>query len=344
MASPPERLTVHTHHDLVCAVPYLLSFYPTRSLVAVGLTGTSVTLTARCDLPADTGDLTGPVIRLAEQLRRNRITKTVLISYSDPEPLPVLAETIGTVFAAGGIEVAPLLRVTADRYYCHHCTDDTCTGGGGPIRPEASVLPAQATLAGLAPLPDRAAIAAQIDPVDPTQRAGMAEATRLALHRLATLVGVPDAAAPDPDTAPVRQARRLLFTRSTAPSADLTRCWRELLSAAFDAYRAGEVSTDDDAATLTVLLTHPLCRDHALGATDGSAHHQALWTDLTRRAVPSLVAAPATLLAYAAWRAGNGALAACAIERALADDPDVSLAHLVAQALRRGVPPTVMER
>lgn len=292
MASLPERLTVHTRHDLVCAVPYLLGFHPTRSLVAVGVTGTSVTLTARCDLPADTRNVTGPVTELADQLHRNRITTAVLISYSGPEPLPALAKAIGTVFPAAGIGVAALLRVTADRYYRHRRADGTCPGDGDPIRPETSLLPAQATVAGLAPMPDRATIAAQLDPVDPAQCAGMAEATRRALDQLATQIGHPDTATSDPETNPVRLARRLLSTRSATHSADLTHSWRALLVAALDTYRAGEILNDDDAATLTFLLVHPLFRDHALGVTHGSAHHQALWTDLTRRAVPALSPRP----------------------------------------------------
>ena len=48
------------------------------------------------------------------------------------------------------------------------------------------------------------------------------------------------------------------------------------------------------------------------------AAHARLWTDLTRRACPGYVAAPAALLAFTAWQAGNGALANLALDRALA--------------------------
>jgi hypothetical protein len=138
-------------------------------------------------------------------------------------------------------------------------------------------------------------------------------------------------------------ARRLLSTQSATHSADLTPAWRALLAAAFDAYRTGEALDDEDAATLTVLLTHPPFRDHALGVTHGATHHQVLWIDLTRRAVAGLRGVPAALAAYAAWRAGNGALAASAVERAVADDPDLPVALLVAEALRLGMPPTVAQ-
>ncbi|PSK63096.1 hypothetical protein B0E53_04965 [Micromonospora sp. MH33] len=67
-----------------------------------------------------------------------------------------------------------------------------------------------------------------------------------------------------------------------------------------------------------------------------------MWSDITRRAHPTLAAGPASLLAFAAWRCGNGALASVAVDRALAADPDYSLAHLIDQALRAGLPPSVL--
>jgi hypothetical protein len=64
-----------------------------------------------------------------------------------------------------------------------------------------------------------------------------------------------------------------------------------------------------------------------------------LWTDLTRRARPGYVAPAASLLAFAAWQCGNGALANIALERALADDPQYSMARLLRGVLDAAVPP-----
>ena len=68
--------------------------------------------------------------------------------------------------------------------------------------------------------------------------------------------------------------------------------------------------------------------------------HVRLWTDATRRACPVYVAAPASLLAFTAWQAGDGALASLALDRALADDPAYSMARLLAGALAAGLPPS----
>ncbi len=90
----------------------------------------------------------------------------------------------------------------------------------------------------------------------------------------------------------------------------------------------------------------PLGRDAALAAMSREAamSHVRLWADAVQRAPDDLVAAPAAVLAFAAWLAGHGALAWCAVDRCQAADPDNSLAALVADALNRAVSPAAWER
>ena len=76
-----------------------------------------------------------------------------------------------------------------------------------------------------------------------------------------------------------------------------------------------------------------LDRDEARRAVD-------LWTDAVRRLPPTHVAGPAAVLAFAAWLAGDGALAWCAVDRCREAEPDHSLAGLVAQLLDRAARPT----
>ncbi|MCZ7440705.1 DUF4192 domain-containing protein [Micromonospora sp. WMMC241] len=113
--------------------------------------------------------------------------------------------------------------------------------------------------------------------------------------------------------------------------------------AAFRRQRRGERLDDDEVAWLTVLLTHVAVRDHAWSRTDGRDADISLWTDVFRRAEPDLSAAPGTLLSFAAWRAGHGALAAVALERVLTAHPEYPLAVLLDDALRRGVPPSELD-
>jgi hypothetical protein len=108
-------------------------------------------------------------------------------------------------------------------------------------------------------------------------------------------------------------------------------------------YRTGGRLADDDTAWLTLLLAHLPVRDSAWERTDGEQWHLDLWTDVLRRAEPDLVPAPASLLTFAAWRAGQGALAAVALDRALDAQPDYSMALLLAELLAGGVQPSKMD-
>jgi hypothetical protein len=65
-----------------------------------------------------------------------------------------------------------------------------------------------------------------------------------------------------------------------------------------------------------------------------------VWRELVRRTPEELAAPVAGLLAFAAWLSGDGALAWCAVERALRADPDHTLARLVGRALEGAVPPS----
>jgi hypothetical protein len=83
-------------------------------------------------------------------------------------------------------------------------------------------------------------------------------------------------------------------------------------------------------------------RDDAWARMD-PAHrsaHRRLWSDLVRHAQPGYVAAPASLLAFTAWQDGDGTLANIALDRALADNPDYSMARLLRSALNAGTPPS----
>ncbi|HKE65034.1 MAG TPA: DUF4192 domain-containing protein, partial [Micromonosporaceae bacterium] len=106
--------------------------------------------------------------------------------------------------------------------------------------------------------------------------------------------------------------------------------------------RIGSIAPlDDDAvAWLALLLLSVPVRDYAWERVgrdvDGSV---ALWSDVVRRVDPELAAGPATLLAYAAWRRGDGAIASIALDRAMDADPTYSLARLLADAIDHGIPP-----
>ena len=116
------------------------------------------------------------------------------------------------------------------------------------------------------------------------------------------------------------------------------------VQAAITTYRdGGSIEDNGRIAWLTLVLSSLRIRDDAWARMD-PAHrdaHGRLWTDLTRRAQPGYVAAPASLLAFTAWQCGNGALANVALDRALDDTPGYSMAQLLRDVIDAGAPPSM---
>jgi hypothetical protein len=117
---------------------------------------------------------------------------------------------------------------------------------------------------------------------------------------------------------------------------------RRAVGEAISAYRGGGRLADDQIAWLSVALTDLRVRDDAWARMDPDHKeaHQRLWTDIVRRACPEYVPAPASLLAFTAWQAGDGTLANIALERALDADPEYSMALLLGDVIDAGVPPS----
>ena len=94
-------------------------------------------------------------------------------------------------------------------------------------------------------------------------------------------------------------------------------------------------------AAVAVTITSGARRDEVWAWQSRSHARQAveLWSDAVRRLPRSHVAAPAAVLAFAAWLAGEGAMAWCAVDVSRAAQPDHSLAGLVAGLLESATSP-----
>lgn len=319
------RLAVRSPADLIAAVPYLLGFHPADSVVVLALRGRQIIFAARADLPAPGADTHQPARYLAAVTGRQGTEAATVVGYGPAGPVTAAVDAVREALAGAGLVVLDALRVTGDRYWSYLCTEPgCCPPEGTPYDPSSSPLTAAAVFAGQVALPDRAALAARVAPLGGPARTAMRQAAARAERRLATLL----------DGSP---AGDLLGGRSvrTAGAAAVRTALRR--------HGRGERLTDDEVAWLGLLLTHLPVRDHAWERTDGRDGHLDLWADVLRRVEPDLVAAPASMLAFVAWRAGQGALAAVALERALAAHPDYSMALLLDDLLRRGVPPSKLD-
>ena len=334
-AQPPAERDeeVHVRADspdaMLALIPHLLGFYPSRSLVVLGLTGQRgrVRVTFRYDLPdpADAVLAADVAEHAASVLRRQRIGRTALVGYG-PAALvaPILATTMDWL-VADGVQLREVLRADGGRYWSVLCDDPACCPAEGrPFDPGSHPVSAAMAEAGLAALPDRAALARTLQP-RPGSAASIRQATRRAERRLCDLGDTEWAAG------------------QREPQAATAEVGRLAVQQAISRYRAGkEISAPDDLAWLSILLADLRVRDDAWARMDPRYRqaHCRLWTDVVKGASCEYVPAPASLLAFTAWQSGNGALASCAVDRALAARPGYSMALLLAGALEAGLPPS----
>ena len=258
---------------------------------------------------------------------------------------------------------------------------DGCPTDGWPCESGHSAVAAAATYAGHVALPDREALVGQLAPVEGDERDAAAAASERALDRLADLLirrargaeslirqarGAESLIrrAPGAESL-IRQApgADLLFRHAaganpssrrapgTEPATGRTSVAARLIrraghTAVRDAerrYRSGGRLLDDEIAWLGLLLIDLDIRDYAWERTRDEDWRLALWTDVLRRVQPEYVPAPACLLGFAAWRAGLGALARAAVERALAQDPEYRMALLITEILASGMSPAAVD-
>ena len=310
-------------------IPHLLGFYPADSLVMLGIGGphARIRLTFRYDLPdpLDRALAADVAAHAATVLRRQHLTMTVAVGYGPAEVVDAMMSALVPALGDAGIDVQDLIRVAGGRYWSLACADPGCCPPGGvPFDPEGHPASAALAAAGLPARPDRAALAATLAP-EPGAARPMRAAVERARNRTGRLVDLAAVAAGADPFQPVADAGRRSVKQAVAR------------------YRqGGRLNADDEIAWLGVVLGDLRVRDDAWARMDPEHNdaHRRLWTDLLRRLPADLAAAPAALLAFTAWQAGDGALASIAIERALAADPEYSMALLIADALHAGLPPS----
>ncbi|MEU5828715.1 DUF4192 domain-containing protein [Micromonospora tulbaghiae] len=195
-STEPARLSVRSPADMVAAVPYLLGFHPDDSVVVVAVRGRRVVFAARGDLPAPGAD-PGPAARhLAHVVARQDADAATVVGYGPAARVTGVVDAIGDALTATGVVVLDALRVTEGRWFSYLCAEPSCCPPEGtPYDPAASQVSAAAVFAGQVALPDRAALAAQVSPLDGPVRLAMRRATGRARLRLAALTGRPSSSA-----------------------------------------------------------------------------------------------------------------------------------------------------
>ncbi|MEV6303801.1 DUF4192 domain-containing protein [Actinoplanes sp. NPDC051861] len=315
-------LLIRNSSELIAAVPYVLGFHPVDSVAVVGFNGRSLHFAGRYDLPPPDCDVDDFAAENARVVARQDLDFAMVVGYGPPERVTPAALSLADALTRTGLRVADVMRVTDGRWWSYGCDDPRCCPAEGtPCLPGDSVIAAEATYHGKVALPSRRDLVAQVAAVTGEPRERMATATERARKRFTDLLA-----------ADQRHGR------------SIRRAGRGAVRDAEKRYRAGRPLTDDEVAWLGVLLVDSAVQDYALDRTGTDEWRVRLWTDVLRRAEPAHVAAPACMLAFAAWRLGAGPLALVALERALKQEPGHELAGMLHDMIRHGIGPQMVER
>ncbi|MEO3788445.1 DUF4192 domain-containing protein [Actinocorallia sp. B10E7] len=181
--SDPRRgaspLVIRDPGDLVSAVPYMLGFHPSDSLVVIGCGGPRGSCALRYDLTLPPA----AALHLAEVLTFHGFETAMLAGYGPRERVdPAIALAVRAL-SATGIRVHETVRVHEGRFW-----SDSCDGRGQELATTA--LAAQAVLDGLVALPDRDSLAATIAPLPDPVRARALRETELVGGEVAVSEGL----------------------------------------------------------------------------------------------------------------------------------------------------------
>lgn len=315
----PSAFIARTPTDLVAIVPVVLGFHPQDSVVLLTFGESGSSFHARVDLPVEVSEQEEVVGVLVGAVLANDVRRVAVLLYTDDFGA---AESQGVLLTDRlrdlDVEVIEVLRVDDDQW---HPVPDL-GGPGTAYELQTHPFTAQRVFQGQVVHRDRAELADSLVGTDEDD----AEAVALAATRFADLA--------------------LGWGRDDAPARALLRDEARWLQRCVRGQVANPHHLPTAAAGRLLVLTSLVpARDVAWAeiTRETSADHVELWRNLVRRSPRDLLPGVTSLLAFAAWQHGDGALAWCAIDRCLDVDPDYSMAHCVAELLTRAVPPRVWE-
>ncbi|MFD9970982.1 DUF4192 family protein [Streptomyces sp. NPDC059011] len=355
-----QQITLRSPAELVDALPYMLGFHPTDSIVLVALHGRRGRFGGRLRLgiPESPREWLPVAQHLAECLvegserRGSRPDGIVVFLCRDPaegetgravmEQLRPLAQWLRTSCGALDVPVPEALCVSGGRFWSYCCPDPRCCPAEGTAMAISgtSVMAAAAAYAGIQV---RGSLRDMESRLEPLRTAAMADQERALDSAGAVLLPriLHGGSRERVGAETLRLARRLMkrlgerATLDTGPSSA-------------DARDDGLISHAEAAAVILGIQDRET-RDRAAAWMEGPQAHRALrlWRALARRCVGPYAehaAAPLSLAGWVAWSTGDEPSARVALSLALRSDPEYVFARLLHQACNDGMDPEELRR
>lgn len=314
--------TLTSPHDLLAAVPFLIGYHPSHSLVIVSLKDDAIGMAMRVDYPSLKPDNEDPFDSLIFHLVREGAEGALVVAYV-PDDRSDGEEILGYIAAAmlrANIPLRESLLIANGRWRSVMCTDSDCCPPEGNLLPEIST--------------SRVAVeqVAQGRPMPFADIAGLSDSIApLPLSMDLDFLAAVHSYCIDPNASDIQSAQR-----SSAISV------MDLVARFVDGSIGRDFETDQELSARVIAGVGDIqVRDFALGSHDETSidFYASMWRYLTRIAPSGFVAPIASLFAALSYERGEGALAQRSLDRALSDDPSYSLAALLRRVFSAGWPP-----
>ena len=306
--------TLTTPKDLIAAVPFLIGFNPTDSIVLLSLNSDAIAMAIRIDFPDQIG--ADELRLLTSHLSRDGADSVIAIFYSSEigqSQNEIMSEVLAAI-TDFGLSLREVITVEQERYRSLICEDLLCCpveGNSVPDLIESRIAAEQ--VAAVRPIPFRTLdqLIESISPIQVDQE----------LIKLLTKIDEIDY-----DQEPLELQRQG------------ARAVNEFM-AEFKTH--GVVRDKELIALLLVRLKDLQVRDYALGSVsaDSLDLYFTAWRWLLRIAPKGYIAPVANLFAAVAYERGDGALAQRALDRADSDDQSYAMSKLLRQVFNSGWAP-----
>ncbi|MFF9914633.1 DUF4192 domain-containing protein [Streptomyces sp. NPDC013457] len=368
-----QQITLRGPAELADALPFMLGFHPSDSVVLVALHGELGRFGGRVRLgiPRSSKEWASTAEQLAECLvdgcarRGTRPDGIVVFLCQDPAPgetgrhvmerLRPFSQRLRTACGALDIPVYEALCISDGLYFSYCCPDTRCCPPDGtPMAlTGTSVMAASAAYAGIQVRGSLRDMEARLKPRpswpgEEQQRKALNEGSILIVPKI--FDGPPGVGRTEVREATLKLARDVLTRLGiTSDGADATVSTPVTSSGRRDGTAEQDAADDasigaDEAAALILGLQDRDTRDQAAEWMEGREGAAALrlWRALARRCVAPFdehAAAPLTLAGWVAWSTGDEPAARAALGLALDADPDYVFARLLHQACNEGLDP-----
>ncbi|GLX40438.1 hypothetical protein Sros01_65110 [Streptomyces roseochromogenus] len=355
-SATPEasRITLRSPAELADALPYMLGFHPTDSLVMVAVHGEGGRFGGRLrvGIPSTPAEWEDTARQVAECLVRGSERRggkpdgIVVFLCQEPRAgesgqrvmtrLRPLAQRVRLACGALDVPVLEALCLSGGRYWSYTCDDSgCCPAEGNPIAPPGtSVMAAAATFAGLQVRGSLKEIESRLAPLVGAGAAEQEEALDRAAVALVPKI-LDGATRQEVGAETIALAKTLMRRLTLAPPVEggpRADDWDDALLG------------HDEAAAVILGLQDREIRDIAAEWMEGDEAAPALrlWRALARRCVGAYgehAAAPLTLAGWVCWSGGDEPTARIALGLALRADSEYRFAQLLHHACNEGIDP-----